>query len=325
MMDKFWKDKNVLITGADGFVGSHLSGLLKQKGANVIGMIRNFKPDSPLRLSGLDKKITVIKGSITDYETVEGAIHEQEVQACFHLAALATVPVANRAPRITFETNIKGTWNILEACRNSRVLEEIVIASSDKAYGIKDRLPYVETDPLTGIYPYDVSKSCADLIAKSYFHTYGLNVGIVRCANIYGGGDLHFSRVVPGTIRSLIFNETPLIRSDGTPKRDYIYIEDVVNAYTTLAVHLADKKVAGEAFNFSTNIPVSVLDLVNSIIEIFDSNIRPKILNEAKAEIPEQFLSSEKAQRLLGWKPQYELGGGLKKTVEWYKDYFNSR
>jgi len=229
---------------------------------------------------------------------------------------------ANSDPASTFKTNIKGTWNILEACRKSRNVKQVVISSSDKAYGDKDKLPYYEEDPLQGRHPYDVSKSCADLLAQAYHKTYNLPVCITRCANLYGGGDLNFSRIIPGTIRAVILGNRPVIRSNGKYTRDYFYVEDAVLALVTLAKKMQEGRICGEAFNFSSGINLSVIELVNKILGLMDKKIRPVILNKAEGEIRNQYLSIKKSKRLIEWEPRFSLEAGLKKTISWYRDYF---
>lgn len=321
-MKDFFDGKSVLITGINGFVGSWLASELIRKNANVVGLIRDMNPKSNLFLSNAHEKSVIVKGSITNYETINRILNEYEIEICFHLAALATVPVANRNPRNSFEVNIRGTWNVLDACRNSATVKGVIVASSDKAYGDKDSLPYTEEDSLSGKYPYDVSKACADMIAQSYYHTYNVNCAISRCGNIYGGGDLHFSRIIPGTIKSVLSNEQPVIRSDGTFKRDYTYIKDIVLGYLSIAEALTSKNIGGHAFNLSSGAPITVLDLVNKIIKISGSEIKPNIMNEAKGEIKDQYLSNRKAKAILGWEPMYSLDEGLKETISWYKNYF---
>jgi CDP-glucose 4,6-dehydratase len=318
-----WKNRNVFVTGANGFIGSWITKALVEKGANVVILIRDEIPASPLSYMGdiCNKLGGIVRGSITDYATVERIFNEYEVNTCFHLAAQAIVGVANRSPLSTFESNIKGTWNVLEAARNAKTLEKVIVASSDKAYGEHEKLPYSEEFCLSASHPYDASKACADILAKTYFNTYGLPVAVTRCANIYGGGDLSFSRIIPDTIRSVLFDRNPIIRSDGTPVRDYLYIADAVDAYLTLAEKL--EKVKGEAFNFGTNSPIGVLELVNKIIKISGkTHLKPIIKREAEGEINRQYLSGEKARRMLGWKPRYNLDKGLKETIAWYNKYF---
>jgi CDP-glucose 4,6-dehydratase len=322
-----WEGRNVLITGANGFVGSWLAESLINKKANVIALIRDYVPSSTLNYMGISQKLkAIVNGDITDFFSVKRVFNEYEIDTCFHLAAQTIVGVANRSPIPTFETNIKGTWNILEAALNSKTIERIVIASTDKVYGEPIKLPIKEDHPLLATYPYDASKACADIISHTYFKTYGLPVGITRCCNIYGGGDLNFSRIVPDTVRSIIFNKNPIIRSDGTPVRDFIFVADVVEAYLYLAENLERKDVKGEAFNFGSNSPIKILDLVNKVIEISGKKLKPTILGKGKqkGEINVQYLSIEKAEKLLKWKPKVSLEEGLKKTIEWYTNYFSS-
>ena len=237
------------------------------------------------------------------------------------MAAQAIVGTANRSPLSTFESNIKGTWNILEACREHKLIERIVVASSDKAYGDQKKLPYTEDSPLLGSYPYDASKACADILTRAYHNTYQLPVAVTRLANTYGGGDLNFSRIIPDTIRAILKNQSPIIRSDGTPIRDYMYVKDAASAYITLAENVHRKEVVGQAFNFGTNTPISVIDLVKKMLKIANSKLKPIIKGKGKSkgEIDKQYLGSEKAKKMFNWKPQYSIDEGLKETIEWYK------
>lgn len=319
MSDKFWKDRNVFVTGCTGLCGSWLTRALVESGANVTGLIRDLMPKSNLNWSGFNDKITIVRGEIEDYFLLERAINEYEIDIVFHLAAQTIVTIANRNPISTFEANIKGTWNILEACRRAPLVRAVVVASSDKAYGGQEKLPYDENTPLEGRHPYDVSKSCADLLCRAYFETYKLPVCVTRCGNFYGGGDLNFNRIVPGTIRSVLNNEPSVIRSDGTLVRDYFYIEDAVEAYLLLAEMMENKEIHGEAFNFSNELQITVLEMVEKIHEVMGSNLKPVILNEAANEIPHQYLSAKKAKEMLGWKPRYTLEEGLRKTIIWYR------
>lgn len=323
-MDGYWKDKNVFVTGGTGLLGPWLINALIEKGANVTALVRDEVAKSRFFSLGINNKANCIYGCLTNYPLIERALNEYEIDTVFHLGAQAIVTTANRSPLSTFESNIKGTWNILEAVRNSSLVKGIVVASSDKAYGTQKVLPYTEEAPLQGEHPYDVSKSCADLLAQSYHKTYGIPVGITRCGNFYGGGDLNFNRIVPGTIKSILHNEAPVIRSDGTYIRDYIYIKDAVNAYMLLAENVDKPSVRGHAFNFSYNNKLNVLEIVNTIIRLMGSDLKPKILNEAKGEIKHQYLSSEKARAVLGWQPAYSIDEGLKETIEWYKEFFAS-
>lgn len=322
MSDEFWKNRNVFVTGCTGLLGSWLTKGLVERGANVTGLIRDLVPKSNLNWSGSNDKINIVRGEIADYFLLERTINEYEVDTVFHLAAQTIVTIANRNPLSTFESNIKGTWNILEACRRSPLVERIVVASSDKAYGDQEELPYDENTSLEGRHPYDVSKSCSDLLCRAYFETYKLPVCVTRCGNFYGGGDLNFNRIMPGTIRCILNNERPIIRSDGTLIRDYFYIEDAVGAYLLLAEKMEELNIQGEAFNFSNEIQVTVLELVNKIIKLMESDLKPKILNEVTNEIKHQYLSAKKAKERLDWRPRYTLKEGLKRTIKWYKDFF---
>lgn len=318
MQQQFWKNKNVFVTGCTGFLGNHLVKELVDLGANVTGLVRDAVPQSNLYQGEQYKKVNLVQGSLENLSVLQRALGEYEIDTVFHIAAQAIVGVANRNPLSTFEANVLGTWNILEACRNSSV-KRVVVASSDKAYGDQEHLPYDETMPLQGKHPYDVSKSCADLIAQSYYHTYKCPVCITRCGNLYGGGDLNFNRIIPQTIRSVINNEAPVIRSDGTFIRDYFYVEDAVQAYLLLAEKMDDLDLAGEAFNFSNEIQLTALELVEKILKVMNSDLRPVILNQGEGEIKHQYLSAKKARNVLGWKPKYSIEEGLNRTITWYK------
>lgn len=320
---EFWENKNVLITGCSGFLGSYLAKLLIDGGANVTGLIRDFTPKSNL-FRNKNLKINLVSGSLEDIDVLERTMGEYEIDTVFHIAAQAIVGIANRNPISTFNANIMGTWNLLEACRRTPLIKSVIIASSDKAYGDQEILPYSENMPLQGSHPYDVSKSCADLIAQTYYKTYGLPVCITRCGNLFGGGDLNFNRIVPQTIESIINNEAPIIRSDGTFIRDYIYVEDAALAYILLAEKMEELNIYGEAFNFSNEVRLTVLDLVNMILKQMDSELKPIILNQGSHEIRNQYLSAKKAKELLGWEPKYNTEQGLIKTIEWYREYFKS-
>lgn len=322
-MDNFWTDKTVLVTGATGLVGSWLVKSLLDKNARVVVLVRDADPQSELLRSKTILRTTVVNGELEDYRAVERAINEHEVDTVFHLGAQTIVGTALRSPLPTFEANIRGTYNLLDACRQLKTLvKRIVVASSDKAYGTSPILPYTEDMPLRGAHPYDVSKSCTDLLSFSYAHTYGLPIAIARCGNIYGGGDLNWSRLVPGTIRNLHFGQSPEIRSNGLFTRDYIYIQDVVDAYLTLARGVEREEIRGHGFNFGPNRPYNVLEVVNAIqVQMNRKDIKPRILNQAKAEITDQTLCSKKAERLLNWKPAYTLENGLVETVKWYQSY----
>lgn len=322
----FWQDRNVFVTGASGLLGSWLTKTLVERGANVTCLLRDWVPRSLLITSGAIERANVVRGELEDYPTILRAINEYEIETVFHLGAQTIVGTASRSVLSTFESNIKGTWNVLEACRVcSKLVKRIVIASSDKAYGAHEKLPYTEAIPLQGRFPYDVSKSCADLIAMCYFHTYGLPVAITRCGNLYGGGDLNFNRLVPGTIKSALLGQPPIIRSDGKFIRDYFYVEDAVEAYLFLAEQLDRPELHGEAFNFGTETPLSVLEVVELILRLMGrSELKPVILNQATHEIREQYLDCSKARRQLMWRAKYTLEEGLEKTMDWYRSYFRA-
>ncbi|MCY7480420.1 MULTISPECIES: GDP-mannose 4,6-dehydratase [Bacillus] len=321
-MSGFWNGKNVFVTGCTGLLGSYLVKELIDQGANVTGLVRDQVPRSNLYQGSQFEKMNVVQGALEDMQTIERALGEYEIDTVFHLAAQAIVGVANRHPVSTFEANILGTWNVLEACRRQPLIKRVIVASSDKAYGDQEQLPYDEDMPLNGKHPYDVSKSCADLISHTYYNTYGLPVCITRCGNLYGGGDLNFNRIIPQTIQLVLEEKAPEIRSDGTFIRDYFYIEDAVKAYLLLAEKMEEKGLAGEAFNFSNEIQLTVLELVDKILKAMGSELKPRILNQGTHEIKHQYLSAEKARKLLDWKPDYSIDEGLEKTIEWYREFF---
>ena len=317
-----WEKSRVLVTGADGFIGSWVAKELVVKGADVYTIVRDIKKQSNIDVLGIRKSINIIHGDLANFDVCSRVTKEYEIDICFHLAAQAIVKTANVSPLSTFDSNIKGTWNLLEAARLSKFIKGIVVASSDKAYGVQKKLPYTEESPLLGFYPYDASKACADILARCYAKTYGLPIAVTRNANTYGGGDLNFNRIIPDTIRSVLNDEQPLIRSDGTPERDYMYIKDAVSAYLTLAENLHRKDVQGEAFNFGTGKPICVRELYNKIIKLMGKRMKPKVLGEAKNEIDRQYLSIEKVKRVLKWEPKYNIERGLKETIGWYKQFF---
>ena len=318
----FWKGRPVFVTGGSGLVGSCLVRRLLGNDAEVVCLIRDWVPQSELIQSGDLERVRVVRGDVREQDAMERCLGEYEIDTVFHLAAQTIVGIANRNPVSTFESNIQGTWTLLEACRRSPKVEQIVIASSDKAYGDQLVLPYSEETPLEGRHPYDASKSCADLIAQAYANTYGLPLTITRCGNFYGAGDLNWNRIVPGTIRSLLNNERPIIRSDGQFIRDYFYVDDGVAVYMMLAEKLAaDRSLIGHAFNFSNELQITVLQLVEMIAKIMGSNLQPDIRNEAAHEIRHQYLSAAKARKMLGWEPLFTLEQGLVDTVQWYKEF----
>ena len=319
---EFWRDRPVLVTGATGLLGGWMVRRLIALGADVVCLVRDWNPNSLLLRGDLVSKVTLVRGDINDQELIERVLAEYEIDTVEHVAAQTIVGTALKSPIGTFETNIGGTWRMLEACRRIGT-KRIVIASSDKAYGEQQNLPYTEETPLSGQHPYDASKSCADILAQTYAHTYGTQIAITRCGNFFGGGDLNWNRLVPGTIRSILRGNDPVIRSDGTFTRDYIYIEDAVEAYLDLSMALVQRpELAGEAFNFSTETPLSALKVVELILAAMGSKLKPDIRNEARAEIPHQYLSAAKARNILGWKPYIAFDDALVRTIEWYRDYF---
>jgi CDP-glucose 4,6-dehydratase len=322
MNQSFWIDRPTLVTGGTGLVGGWLVPRLREAEADVVCLVRDWVPQSELVRSRYLERVKVVRGDIRDRELLERTLGEYEIDTVIHLAAQTIVPIANRNPISTFETNIAGTWKLLEACRRSPQVKQIVIASSDKAYGNQEKLPYDEHTPLQGQHPYDVSKSAADLIARTYAVTYDLPVVVTRCGNFYGGGDLNWNRIVPGTIRSILRGQPPVIRSDGNFVRDYFYVEDGVAAYLLLAEALAGKPaLRGEAFNFSYGNRITVLEMARRILNLMDSDLQPDIRNEASNEISRQYLDAEKARSILGWAPLFGLEDGLRKTIDWYRSF----
>ncbi len=319
----FWKGKRVLVTGATGLMGSWLVDELLRREAHVTCLVRDWVPDSRLLTEGADKRANLVRGSLEDLELAIRTLNEYEIDTVFHLGAQTIVGTASRSPLSTFEANIKGTWVLLEACRLcSNLIERVIVASSDKAYGVHEKLPYNEDMPLQGCFPYDVSKSCADLISFSYYHTYGVPVAVTRCGNLYGGGDLNFNRLIPGTIVSALRGERPVIRSDGSYLREYFYVRDAVEAYLDLAEKVPGEGIVGEAFNFGVERPYSVLELVKNILDASGrADLEPLILNEAKHEIPEQWLDCKRAHERLDWGPRYTLQQGLEETIAWYSGW----
>ncbi len=320
----FWQDRPVLVTGGTGLLGGWLIQALRAVQADVVVLVRDWVPQSELYRSGQIEHVRAVRGDVADQDLLERVLGEYEVNIVFHLAAQTIVSIANRNPTSTFESNIRGTWALLEACRRSPCVQQIIIASSDKAYGEHAELPYREEVPLQGRHPYDVSKSCADLIAQAYAKTYGLAVAISRCGNLYGGGDLNWNRIIPGTIRSVIRGERPVIRSDGSLTRDYFYVKDAAEAYIRLAQQMStDRSLQGEAFNFSNEQPASVVQVVDKILALMErTDLHPVIQNKASHEIPHQYLNAAKARERLGWKPMFRFDEGLLETIAWYEEFF---
>jgi CDP-glucose 4,6-dehydratase len=325
MAQSFWRDQRVLVTGANGFVGSWLCHRLVSEGAQVVALIRDHVPGSNFHRLGLDSQVDEVLGTLTDFDLVWRTVSEYMVDYCFHLAAQAIVGVANHSPLSTFESNIRGTWNLLEALRLSKTIQGVVLASSDKAYGVHTDLPYREDHPLNPLYPYDTSKGCADLLARCYFHTFDLPVTVTRFSNIYGGGDLNFSRIVPDSVRAVLRGHNPVIRSDGNPERDFVFVDDAVDLYLEIARRLPAIQVVGQVFNGGHNRPVKILDLVERIIELSgQKGLNPAVQGKdaGHAEIDRQWLDATKAREILGWEPKVDLTEGLLRTIDWYQEYF---
>lgn len=322
MDSSYWQDKRVFVTGCSGFLGSWLVQALVQQGASVVGLVRDHVPQSMLFRSGTADQIRIVNGELNDIMLLERILAEYEIETIFHLAAQTIVGIANRSPLSTFETNIRGSWHLLEAARRASGVKGIVVASSEKAYGEPQALPFVEEHPLHGRHPYDVSKSCVDLIAQTYAFTYQLPVAITRFSNLYGGGDLNWNRLIPGTIRSVLRGKAPIIRSDGTFKRDYVYVEDAVAGYLKLAERAEQPGICGQAFNFGLGRPVNALEVVRTIIDVSEHpDLQPVILDEVEHEIRDEYLSPQKAHSRLGWQPAESLASGLTRTMDWYRRY----
>jgi CDP-glucose 4,6-dehydratase len=326
-LSEFWSGRRVLVTGAGGFVGSWLARALVDGGADVTCILLDRDRHSSLETQQIADRVTACSGDLVDLEFVRRVFAESKVDSCFHLAAQPIVTEANDSPLPTFASNIQGTWNLLEACRTTEGIARVVVASSDKAYGDQPVLPYTEETPLAAVYPYDASKACTDILARSYARTYGLPVAVTRMANIYGGGDRNASRIVPGTIASALAGESPVVRSDGSPVRDYLYVEDAVRGYLALAEALPNDQIQGEAFNFGSNSPIAVRELVELIIERVGTAVEPDVRATAKlhGEIDRQYLDSSRAERILGWRPQVSLTEGLDRTIAWYRAQASAR
>ncbi|MFP5354731.1 MAG: GDP-mannose 4,6-dehydratase [Gemmatimonadota bacterium] len=321
----FWRHRRVFVTGATGLLGSHLVAELLRREAEVVCLVRDWVPDSEAVTAGTLSRCRLVRGELEDYMTVLRALNEYEIDTIFHLGAQTIVGTASRSPLSTFEANIKGTWVLLEAARQLGArIERVIVASSDKAYGAQPKLPYDEDAPLEGRFPYDCSKSCTDLITLSYFHSFRLPVAVTRCGNQYGGGDLNFNRLVPGTIRAALLGESPVIRSDGSFVRDYFFVRDAVEAYLALAERVPEDSFVGEAFNFGTETPLSVIEMAQAILNSMDKGDVPlTILNQATNEIPRQYLDCAKARRRMHWAPRWSLDDSLAETVQWYRDWMS--
>jgi CDP-glucose 4,6-dehydratase len=321
MTDRFWSGRSVLLTGAQGFIGSWLAEALIEAGAELTCIVRDEPARSRFDLEGLRERTTRVRADLGDVNQLARAINEHSATVVFHLAAQTIVGTANRSPLSTFETNVRGTYNLLEACRTSPTIERVVVASTDKAYGRHEQLPYAEDAPLIPSFPYDTSKAAADLIARSYAATYGLPLAVTRLANVYGGGDFNFSRIVPETARALIDNRAPVLRSDGSPERDFIYVEDAVRAYLEIAQALDRDEVAGMAFNAGAGKAIAVLEIVEQMIAVSGRSVEPEIQGAGNpaGEIDRQYLDSARIRELLGWQPRWSLDEGLRETYAWYE------
>ena len=319
----FWTDRNVFVTGATGLLGSHLTQELLARGARVTALVRDWVPDSRAVSSGALVKCQMVRGELEDHQLMLRALNEYEIDTVFHIGAQTIVGTASRSAMSTFESNIRGTWCLLEAAKQcGRKIQRVIVASSDKAYGAHETLPYTEDAPLQGRFPYDVSKSCTDLISFSYWHTYGVPIAVTRCGNLFGAGDLNFNRLIPGTIRSALRDERPDIRSDGTFVRDYFYVRDAVDAYLLLAETMPKDGITGEAFNFGTETPLTVLEVVDRVLAVMGKqHLEPIIRGEASHEIPAQFLDCTKARARMSWRPRYDFEDAIGETVAWYREW----
>lgn len=321
-MASFWQDRPTFVTGSTGVLGGWLVRRLRDAGARVVGLVWDPMFQAALMPAGMYEGMTVVQGDVRDRTLLEQTLHDHEIDTVFHLAAQTVMSVAHRSPVETFETNVQGTWALLEACRKNPTVKQVVLASSDLVYGSGAAVPYTEEMPLLGRHPYDASKACADLIAQAYAATYELPVALTRCGNFYGGGDLNWNRIVPGTIRSVMRGEAPVIRSSGHYVRDYFYVEDAAAAHTFLAERLAENPdLRGEAFNFSNETPVTVLEFVRRIVRLMGADLEPRVLDEATYDVSEQYLSAAKARQVLGWKPLFTLDDGLRRTIDWYREF----
>ena len=321
-MHAAWREGRVLITGATGLLGSWLVEAVLARGGEPVALVRDGVPDARFHAAGLDRRTVVVRGALEDFALVERVVNEYDVATVFHLGAQTLVATANRSPLSTFEANIRGTWHVLEAVRTSPWVKRVVVASSDKAYGRQSDLPYREETPLLGRHPYDVSKACADLLAQAYAHTYGLAAVVARCGNLFGGGDLNFNRLVPGVIRDLLAGRRPLIRSDGTPKRDYLYVKDAADGYCRLAERADEEGVRGRAFNFGTHTPRTPLEVTARIARLAGrEELAPDVRATWKGEIQDQVLDAGLAREVLGWTPAYDFDAALAETLDWYRAY----
>jgi len=318
----FWIDRPVFVTGATGLIGCALVRQLLDLGADVVCLVRDWVPQSEFVRVGMIDRVNLVRGDLRDQDLLVRAVAEYEIQTVIHLAAQSIVGVANREPANTLDVNIRGTWTLLEACRRSPLVKEVVLASTDKVYGDVDQLPYTEEMPYLAKYPHDVSKACAELIGRTYVDTYQLNVAVTRLPNIYGGGDLNWNRIIPGAIRSALRGQPPVILSDGKFIRDFLYVEDAAAAHLALAKALASQpEINGEAFNITSETRWTILEMVEEILKLMGSDLAPEVKSQNKQEIRSQYLSGEKARRVLGWAPSHSMSDGLQATIQWYRHY----
>jgi len=320
----FWHDRSVFVTGATGLLGSWLVPELVNRGANVVVLLRDAAPRSRLVAEGWLARVASVHGGLTDVGLMRRALAEYSVDTVFHLGAQTLVGIGKIDPVGTLEANVRGTWLLLEAARQAGV-KQFLMASSDKAYSDSDQLPYREDHPLQGRFPYDVSKSCADLITTMFARTYGLRAWIVRCGNLFGGGDLNYSRLIPGVIQATLRGERFVIRSDGKFVRDFLYVEDAADAYLTLAEKLAaDASLAGEAFNFGLEMRPTMIEVTRKVLALMGRpDLEPIVQNVASAEIREQYLDAGKARSRLAWSPRLGWDEGLKRTIAWYREHLS--
>jgi CDP-glucose 4,6-dehydratase len=321
--ESFWTDRPVLVTGATGLIGGSVVKMLLDQKADQVCLVRDWVPQCELVRSRLIEQVKLVRGDVRDQALLERVLGEYEIQTVIHLAAQSIISVANRDPAGTLDANVRGTWSLLEACRRSATVRQVVLASTDKVYGEVEQLPYTEEMPFLARYPHDVSKACAELVAQGYAATYHTPLAITRLPNIFGGGDLNWNRIIPGTIRSVLRAQAPQIQSDGRFIRDYLYVEDAAAAHLLLAEKLAENPdLCGQAFNISNETRLTVLELVERILRLMGSELQPQVRSQAKNEIRNQYLSAAKARQVLGWQPLFSLDDGLALTIQWYREYF---
>jgi CDP-glucose 4,6-dehydratase len=319
-----WHGRVALVTGCTGLLGCWVSRRLCDLGARVVGLVRDAVTDGhPFERFGLRDRMKLVTGSVDDFDLVRRLVAEERVQVILHLAGQSRVHVAAERPRLAFEVNIRGTWNVLEAVRVAGTRTPVVLASSGTVYGTADELPFTEDTPLRSTSPYDASKACAESVARSYHATFGVPVCLVRSGNLYGGGDLHIERIVPGTIRALLSGERPVIQGDGRAVRDYLYVDDAARAYVMLAEATDDSEIAGEAFNLGAERPTTVADIVETIMRVGGRpDLTAHVLGRPAPAVPAMVLSSLKARKAVGWRAETPLETGLASTIAWYREFW---